>query len=172
MDNNTTNTNTIDEINTIEQIYILRELIVHNMRYGLHIYNIAKSLVPQYDYNVYNYMDPIFANTIEQTMCVMHIPLNDGEIALKKIDEFCADYSNSYKYFMSIGLDNIPLLNYIKITLGFKDTLEKIDQINKNINLLSTNLHTRISYYSNQKQIEEINNTLSVINNELANKNL
>ena len=172
MDNNTTNTYKIDEINTIEQIYTFRELLLQNMRYGLNVYNIAKSLVPHYNYKEFNYMDPNFANTIEQTIYMMYTPLNDCNIAFTKIDEFCADYSNSYKYFMSIGFDNIPLLNYIKITLGFRDTLEKIEQIIQNIYLLTSDLNTRIAYYNNQKQIEEITNMLSVINNELNNNNL
>ena len=171
MDNNTI-TNIVDGINTIEQIYTFRELLLENMRFTLYIYNTAKSIVPHYDNKEYNYMDPIYANTIEQTMSMMHIPLNDGDIAFKKIDEFCADYSNSYKYFMSIGLDNIPLLNYIKITLGFKDTLEKIEQIIQTLHSLTSELHTRIAYYNNQKQLQEITNTLSIINNELNNKNL
>jgi len=168
--NNTTNI--IDEINTIEQIYTFRELLVHNMRYGLHVYNMAKSLVPHYNYKEYNYMESTFDNTIEQTMCKMHIPFNDGDIGIKKIDEFCSGYSDSYKHFMSIGLDNIPLLNYIKITVGFKDTLEKIDMIIKNINLLTSELHTRIAIYNNQQKIEEISNTLAIIDNELSNKKL
>ena len=171
-ENNNTTNKIVDKINTLEQVYSFRELLVENMRYGVYIYNLGKSIVPQYDYNVYNYTDPIFANTIEQSMYNMHIPLNDGDIAFKKLDDFFSDYSNSYKYFMSIGFDNIPLLNYIKITLGLKDTLEKIEKIIQNIYLLTSELHTRITYYNNQKELQEITKTLSIINHELTNKNL
>ena len=170
--NNNTNINIIDGINTIEQVYTFRELLLQNMRYALYIYNTAKSLVPDYDNMKNNYTDPIYANTIEQTMCTMHIPLNDGNIAFKKIDEFFADYSKSYNYFMSIGFDNIPLLNYIKIRLGFKDTLEKIEQIIHTLHLITSELDTKISYYNNQKQLQEITNKLTIINNQLNNKNL
>jgi hypothetical protein len=117
-------------------------------------------------------MDPIYDNTIEQTMCNMHMPLYDSEIGVKKIDEFCKSYKESYELFMSIGLDNIPLLNYIKITLGLKDTLDKIYTIIQNIQLITSELHARIEYFINQQKIEEITNTLSVINNELIKKNL
>lgn len=160
----------IDNINTIKQIYLYKDYIVKNYINALHIYKIGKSLVPNFDYKQYNYLESIFDNTIEQLLVSLHIPFNDFNIGLQKINEFLSDYKKSYDNFISIGLsDNIPLINYIKITLGFSDTLKTINIINQQINTHAKNLYNLILYHNANKQIEEINNTIKILDNELNN---
>jgi len=160
----------IDNINTIEQIYVYKDYTVKNFLNALQTYRIGCSIVPNFDYTKYNYLDTIFDNTIEQQLVNLHIPFNDIDIGIKKINDFLLDYKKSYDYFISIGLDdNIPLINYIKITLGFSDTLRTINIINQQINMFVKKLNDMILYHNNQKQLEEINNTIKILDKELNN---